>query len=73
MLPDALKQKTPNFLSVPGDHVTTPILLCPQFLLAVSRGMTAVCSAVQPNLRVDQQNYLYFLVIVLMIEGESET
>lgn len=49
---DALKQKTPNFLSVPAAHVTTPVLPFPHFWSAVSRGTTAICSAVQPNLQV---------------------
>lgn len=49
--PGALKQKTPNFLLGFADHVTTPVFPCPQFLLAVSRGMTEVCSAVQPYLQ----------------------
>lgn len=59
-LPDALKQKTPNFMLVLGDHVTTPVLLWPQFLLGVSRGMTAVCSAVQPNLCGSAELFIFF-------------
>lgn len=46
-----MKQKTPNFVSGGAPHVTTPVLPFPQLLLDVSRGTTAVCSAVQPYLR----------------------
>lgn len=49
---DALKQKTPNFVSGGAPHVTTPVLPFPQLLLDVSRGTTAVCLAVQPYLQV---------------------
>lgn len=49
-VPDALKQKTPNFFSAFAFHCTTPVLPFPHILSGVSRGTTATFSAVQPNL-----------------------
>lgn len=56
--PGALKQKTPNFWSGFANHITTPVFPTPQFLLAVSRGITAVCSAVQPYLQKQERVFL---------------
>lgn len=51
--PDASTQKTANFWSSRVAHGTTPVLPLPHLVSAVSRGMTATRSAVQPNLRGD--------------------
>lgn len=57
---DALKQKTPNFLSADVFHDTTPILPWPQFCLGEIRGMTAICSAIQPYLHVSSPCVIAF-------------
>lgn len=49
---DALKQNTPNFVFVLAAQRTTPVFPLPHFSSAVSRGMTATLSAIQPNLHV---------------------
>lgn len=48
--PGASKQKTANFWSSLVAHGTTPVLPLPHLVSAVSRGTTAIPSAVQPNL-----------------------
>jgi len=53
-VPDALKQKTPNFWSALANHVTTPVLPFPHLTSAERRGTTAVCSEIQPNLENSQ-------------------